>query len=252
MLEGEKFLYHSVLSLYINAGLLDPLAVCRRVETAWREGHAPLNAAEGFIRQIIGWREYVRGIYWLKMPDYREENRLDAKRALPDFYWTGETRMNCLSQCIVETKEEAYAHHIQRLMITGNFAMLVGVRPREVHEWYLAVYADAYEWVELPNTIGMSQYADGGLLGSKPYAASGNYINKMSNHCAECVYTVSRKTGEGACPFNALYWDFLVRNRDRLGENHRLGRVYSTWDRMDEDRKRAYRDHAAAFLADLS
>ncbi|MCG8394986.1 MAG: cryptochrome/photolyase family protein, partial [Pseudomonadales bacterium] len=170
MLTGERFLYHSVLSHYITAGLLDPLAVCRRVEVAYRDGAAPLNAAEGFIRQIIGWREYVRGIYWLKMPDYVDRNFFAADRPLPEFYWTGETDMACLRAAITPTREDAYAHHIQRLMVTGNFAMLAGVDPREVHEWYLAVYADAYEWVELPNTLGMSQFADGGLLGSKPYA----------------------------------------------------------------------------------
>ena len=179
MLQDERFLYHSVLSLYINAGLLDPLAVCWRVEAEYHAGRAPLNAAEGFIRQIIGWREYVRGIYWLKMPDYLNLNFFAADRPLPAFYWTAETEMACLRAAIMQTKEEAYAHHIQRLMVTGNFAMLAGVDPRQVHEWYLAVYADAYEWVELPNTLGMSQFADGGLLGSKPYAASGNYINSI-------------------------------------------------------------------------
>ena len=251
MLTGEPFLYHSVLSLYINAGLLDPLAVCRRVEAAYRDGRAPLNAAEGFIRQIIGWREYVRGIYWLKMPDYVDRNFFDADRPLPDFYWTGETDMACLRAAITQTKEEAYAHHIQRLMVTGNFAMLAGVDPREVHEWYLAVYADAYEWVELPNTLGMSQFADGGLLGSKPYAASGNYINRMSDYCRTCRYDVKQKTGDDACPFNPLYWDFLARNAERLRGNPRLAQIYRTWDRMDDDKQTAYRDSAARFLARL-
>ncbi|MEL7429394.1 MAG: cryptochrome/photolyase family protein, partial [Pseudomonadota bacterium] len=176
MLTGERFLFHSLLSPYINCGLLDPLKVCQRIEKAYRDGKAPLNAAEGFIRQIIGWREYVRGIYWLKMPDYVKRNFFEADRDLPDFYWTGKTDMKCLSEAINQTREEAYAHHIQRLMITGNFAMLIGVDPHQVHEWYLAVYADAYEWVELPNTLGMSQFGDGGTLGSKPYAAGGNYI----------------------------------------------------------------------------
>ena len=251
MLTDERFLYHSVLSLYINAGLLDPLAVCRRVETEYLNGHVPLNAAEGFIRQIIGWREYVRGIYWLKMPEYVTENFFGAERPLPEFYWTGDTDMACMRAAIVQTKEEAYAHHIQRLMITGNFALLAGVDPREIHEWYLMVYADAYEWVELPNTLGMSQFADGGLLGSKPYAASGNYINRMSDYCGSCRYDVKKKTGEGACPFNPLYWDFLVRNESRLRGNLRLGNVYRTWDRMDDAKQAEYRTSAAAFLQAL-
>ena len=251
MLADERFLYHSVLSLYINVGLLDPLDVCRRVEDAYKSGHAPLNAAEGFIRQIIGWREYVRGVYWLNMPGYTEHNFFDAKRPLPDFYWTGDTEMACLKAAITQTLEEAYAHHIQRLMITGNFAMLAGVDPHEVHEWYLAVYADAYEWVEAPNTIGMSQFADGGLLGSKPYAAGGNYINKMSDYCDGCKYDVKKKTGEGACPFNALYWDFLVRNKSKLGDNPRLGRICQNWDRMNKKKQKAYRESATAFLKTL-
>ena len=252
MLRDERFLYHSILGLYINAGLLDPLAVCRRVEQAYRAGRAPLNAAEGFIRQIIGWREYVRGIYWLKMPEYRERNFFAASGDLPGFYWTGETDMACLEAAISQTKEEAYAHHIQRLMVTGNFAMLAGVDPKQVHEWYLAVYADAYEWVELPNVLGMSQFADGGLLGSKPYAASGNYISKMSDYCGACRYDVKQKTGEKACPFNPLYWDFLVRNEDKLRGNPRLAQVYRTWDRMADEKKAAYRESAARVLESLS
>lgn len=248
MLEGEPFLYHSVLAQYINAGLLNPLAVCRRVERAYYDGHAPLNAVEGFIRQIIGWREYVRGIYWLKMPGYTSENFLEAKRSLPEFYWTGETDMACMAAAIMQTRDEAYAHHIQRLMVTGNFALLAGIDPHAIHIWYLAVYADAYEWVEAPNVIGMSQFADGGLLGSKPYAASGNYINKMSNHCGTCRYDVKQKTGGDACPFNSLYWDFLIRNKGKLRGNPRLAQIYRTWDRMGNDKKRAYLDSARAIL----
>ena len=211
-------------------------------------GTAPVNAVEGFVRQIIGWREYVRGLYWLKMPDYRDMNFLGADRPLPAFYWTGETDMECLKAAIGQTKRLAYAHHIQRLMVTGNFAMLAGCSPQAVHEWYLIVYADAYEWVELPNTLGMSQFADGGLMASKPYAASGNYISKMSDHCGNCRYFVSKKTGEGACPFNALYWDFLARNEHKLKGNPRMGQMYATWSRMGEDRQREYRDSAKAFL----
>jgi len=252
MLKDEPFLYHSLLSFYINIGLLNPLDVCKRVEKEYLEGRTPLNAAEGFIRQIIGWREYVRGIYWLKMPAYVEQNFLNAKRALPDFYWTGETDMACLRATITQTKQEAYAHHIQRLMITGNFALLLGVAPKEVHEWYLLVYADAFEWVELPNTLGMSQFADGGLLASKPYGASGNYINKMSDYCGDCKFDVKRKTGERACPYNYLYWDFFARNEKKLQNNARLSFVYRTWNKMDDEKKHEYRLSAAEFLKDFS
>ncbi len=251
MLENESFMYHSVLAQYLNAGLLAPLEICRRVEAAYYSGDVPLNAAEGYIRQIIGWREYVRGIYWLKMPTYTDANFLEATRPLPAFYWTGDTDLACLAAAISQTKREAYAHHIQRLMVTGNFALLVGVNPHALHEWYLAVYADAYEWVEAPNTIGMSQFADGGFLGSKPYAASGNYINKMSNYCGNCRYDVKQKAGPDACPFNALYWDFLIRNQNKLGGNARLRQVFSTWDKMDEAKKKSYRDSAGRFLNDL-
>lgn len=251
MLTGEKFLYHSILSLYMNVGLLCPLDLCRRVEVEYRRGCVPLNAAEGFIRQIIGWREYVRGIYWLKMPGYTDGNFLEAKRPLPDFYWTGETDMACIRAAVGQTREEAYAHHIQRLMVTGNFALIAGIDPKAVHVWYLAVYVDAFEWVEAPNTIGMSQFADGGLLGSKPYAASGNYINKMSDYCRGCRYDVKARTGPGACPLNALYWDFLDRNVAKLKGNPRLGQIYATWSRMSEGDRDAVRRSAAAFLDTL-
>jgi deoxyribodipyrimidine photolyase-related protein len=251
MLTGERFLYHSVLSLYLNAGLLDPLDLCRQAEAAWRDGHAPLNAVEGFVRQIIGWREFVRGIYDLNGPDYVRRNHLGAGRRLPDFYWTGETDMACVAEAVTQTREEAYAHHIQRLMVTGNFALLAGIDPAEVHEWYLAVYADAYEWVEAPNTVGMSQFADGGVVGSKPYAASGSYIDRMSDYCGGCRYDVKTRAGEGACPFNPLYWDFLVRNRDTLGANPRLAQIYRNWDRMAQEKRAAARSSAADILASL-
>ncbi len=252
MLTDEKYLYHSITAQYLNLGLLHPLEICRQVEIAYRDGHVPLNAAEGFIRQIIGWREYVRGIYWLHMPAYADTNYLEAQKPLPDFYWTGETDLACLRAAITQTKEDAYAHHIQRLMVTGNFAMLLGVAPKEIHKWYLAVYADAYEWVELPNTIGMSQFADGGILGSKPYAASGNYINKMSDYCSSCAYDVKKKTGPEACPFNALYWDFLVRNEKKLAKNPRISRVYRTWNKMSLSKRKEYRDSAASFMARIA
>ena len=251
MLAGEPFLYHAVLSAYINTGLLDPLAVCRRAEAAWTAGHAPINAVEGFIRQVIGWREYVRGIYWREGPDYVRRNALGAYRPLPDFYWTGDTDMACLAAAIGQTRREAYAHHIQRLMVTGTFALIAGIDPHALHEWYLAVYIDAFEWVEAPNTIGMSQFADGGLLGSKPYAASGAYIDRMSDYCSGCRYDVKDKTGPNACPFNALYWDFLDRNAGTLRNNPRLGPVYRNWDRMEEEKRQAYRARAEAVLAGL-
>lgn len=252
MQDGNPFVFHSVLSIYINAGLLDPLETCRAVEQAFLAGRVPLNAAEGFIRQIIGWREYVRGIYWMAMPDYIDLNTFGADRMLPSFYWTADTDMACLKAALEQTRDEAYAHHIQRLMLTGNFAMLAGVSPRRIHEWYLSVYADAYEWVELPNTLGMSQFADGGIMASKPYASSGNYIAKMSNYCRGCRYDVRQKTGPDACPFNALYWDFLARNRAKLSKNPRIANAYRTWDRMAEDNRRAYRASADAFLRSLT
>ena len=251
MLLKEKFLSHAVLGLYINCGLLDALSVCRAVEAAYRAGRVPLNAAEGFIRQIIGWREYVRGIYWLKMPDYIVNNTLKATRPLPDFYWSGDTEMACVRACVVQTREEAYAHHIQRLMVTGNFALLAGIDPYEVHQWYLAVYADAYEWVELPNTLGMSQFADGGLLASKPYAASGAYIDRMSDYCKGCKFDVKAKNGANACPFNYLYWDFLVRHDARLRRNPRMAQMYRTYDKLADDRKMAIAQDAQRFLSNL-
>jgi deoxyribodipyrimidine photolyase-related protein len=235
MLADQPFLYHAVIAQYLNCGLLDPLAVCQQVERAYRTGQVPLNAAEGFIRQIIGWREYVRGIYWLKMPGYERSNFFGHTRALPDFYWTGETAMACVKAAVTQTREHAYAHHIQRLMVTGNFAMLAGIDPHALHEWYLSVYADAYEWVELPNTVGMSQFADGGLLASKPYAASGAYINRMSNYCGACRYEVKQRTGPDACPFNALYWDFIARHRDKIGKNPRMAQMVRTYDNFAPD-----------------
>lgn len=249
MVRGEPYLRHSLLSAYINAGLLYPLEVCRAAEAAFRAGRAPLNAAEGFIRQILGWREYVRGVYWRFMPDYVERNALGATEPLPRFYWSGETHMACMREALAHTHDHAYSHHIQRLMITGNFALLAGIDPKAVHEWYLGVYADAYEWVEAPNTIGMALHADGGLLASKPYAASGNYIRRMSNFCEGCAYDPSVSTGERACPFNALYWDFLARHRSRFGGNARMPYVYATWDKMGTDKQAALRRQAASHIA---
>ncbi|WP_432768509.1 MAG: cryptochrome/photolyase family protein [Sphingopyxis sp.] len=251
MLAGEPWLYHSVIALYLNVGLLDARAVCWRVEAAWRAGNVPINAAEGFIRQILGWREYVRGIYWREGPDYARRNALEAHHPLPDFYWSADTHMACMRACIEQTRDTAYAHHIQRLMVTGNFALLAGIDPHAVHLWYLAVYADAYEWVELPNTVGMSQFADGGLLASKPYAASGAYIDRMSDYCAGCRYDVKAKAGAGACPFNRLYWPFLIRHQPRLAGNPRLSPMYRTLARWDAGRRAALVADGAECLREL-
>ena len=252
MLRDNRFLYHALISPYLNIGLLSPMEVCEAAEAAYRDGHAPINAVEGFIRQIIGWREYVRGIYFHEGPDYPRRNGLNHQRKLPWLYWGGETHMLCLSKAVEQTRDEAYAHHIQRLMITGNFALLAGVNPAEVHDWYLRVYVDAFEWVEAPNTVGMSQFADGGVIASKPYVSSGAYINRMSDYCKSCHYSVTKKTGEGACPFNLLYWDFLTRHRERFENNPRMAQMYRTWDRMDEDRRKTVLKEAGAFLDRLS
>ncbi len=251
MLAGAPFMYHALVSFYINAGLLDPLDVCRRAEAEWQAGRAPLNAVEGFIRQIIGWREYMRGIYFLSGPDYVHRNALGHSATLPALFWGAPTKMTCVGAVVAQTREHAYAHHIQRLMITGNFALLAGIDPYQVHEWYLAVYADAYEWVEAPNVIGMSQFADGGLLGSKPYVSSGNYIDKMSDYCKSCAYKVKDKTGPDACPFNTLYWHFLDRHRDRFAANPRMGNMYGTWDRMDLGKRGVILAEAGAWLVRL-
>jgi deoxyribodipyrimidine photolyase-related protein len=239
MAEGQPWMWHGLIATSINLGLLDPLDVCRRAEAVYRAGAAPLNAVEGFIRQIIGWREFTRGVYWLKVPEYRHRNALDADRILPWFYWSGETDMACVADVVATSRTNAYAHHIQRLMVTGNLAMMLGVHPDAVDDWYMTVYADAYEWVEMPNTRGMATFADGGIVGSKPYAASGAYINKMSDYCGACRYDVKGKSGDGACPFNRLYWGFLERNRGRLRDNIRLAMPYRTLDGFGEARRAA-------------
>ncbi len=251
MAQAEPFVFHALLSPYLNVGLLQAREVCVAAERAFRAGQAPLNATEGFIRQILGWREYVRGIYWLEMPAYAQTNALSAQRPLPWFYWSGETAMNCLATTIADTRRHAYAHHIQRLMVTGNFALLAGIRPDEIEAWYLAVYCDAFEWVELPNVHGMVMHADGGLLASKPYAASGAYIDRMSDYCGRCAFDPKIKTGPGACPFNVLYWNFLIENRATLGRNPRLAMPYKTLDRMPADRTATIAREATAFLDSL-
>lgn len=251
MVTGEPYLYHSLISSYLNAGLLLPLEICQMAEKAYRTGKAPLNAVEGFIRQILGWREYVRGIYWLHMPEYGEMNYFNATEPLPWFYWSAETKMNCVAQAVRHTRDHAYSHHIQRLMVTGNFALLAGLDVKQVQEWYLAVYSDAYEWVEMPNTLGMSLFGDGGIMGSKPYAASGKYIGKMSNFCDRCPYNPDESITENACPFNALYWDFMARNQAKLKQNHRLPFVYATWEKFGKEKQEAIRAKAAEIITDM-
>ncbi len=246
MSEGQPWMWHGLISTSLNLGLLDPLDICRRAEAEYRAGRAPLNAVEGFIRQILGWREFVRGIYWLKVPEYRERNFLDADRTLPWVFWSGETDMACVADAVASTRDHAYAHHIQRLMVTGNLAMLLGVHPDALDDWYMTVYADAYEWVEMPNTRGMATFADGGIVGSKPYAASGAYIDRMSDYCGPCRYDVKAKAGEGACPFNRLYWGFLERNRDRLRDNVRLAMPYRTLENFGPEKRKALLAEAEA------
>ncbi len=251
MLKGEPYLNHSLLSSYINAGLLYPLEICRKAQAQYRKGNVSLNSAEGFIRQILGWREYVRGIYWLKMPEYAELNYLGASRPLPALYWGAKTNMRCVSEAVSHTQEHAYSHHIQRLMVTGNFALLAGLDVKEVQEWYLAVYSDAYEWVEMPNTLGMALFGDGGFMASKPYVASGKYINKMSNFCKNCYYNPNDMLGEKACPFNALYWDFIARHRSKLNSNQRLTFVYKVWDKFTDSKQEDIRTKAKTILKSI-
>lgn len=246
MWPDDPWLYHAHLSAALNLKLLNPREVVAAAEQAWRRGQAPLASVEGFIRQILGWREYVRGIYWTQMPGYATRNRLDARLDLPGWYWTGDTDMACLRDALAQTLSHGYANHIQRLMVTGLYALLLGVQPQQVHAWYLAVYVDAVEWVELPNTLGMSQYADGGLMGSKPYVASGKYIDKMSPHCRNCRFDPAQRSGERACPFTTLYWDFLMRHEAMLAQNPRMALQVKNLARLDDAEKQAVRDQAAA------
>ncbi len=252
MLQGDPFLSHSLISPYLNLGLLDPLEVCKLAEAAYHAQRAPIEAVEGFIRQIIGWREYMRGIYLLQGPAYLTRNALNAQGKLPATYWGGPTKMACLKAAVGQTQTHAYAHHIQRLMVTGNFALLAGVAPAAVHEWYLSVYIDAVEWVCAPNTLGMSQFADGGVIASKPYISSGAYISRMSDYCKGCAYDVAAKTGEGACPFNSLYWHFLHRHRARFSSNARMGQMYRVWDNFAPDHRERVLAGADAVLAKLA
>ncbi|POA27701.1 MULTISPECIES: cryptochrome/photolyase family protein [unclassified Pseudomonas] len=251
MASDEPFLFHARISAALNIGLLDLRQLCSDVESAYWAGRIALNAAEGFIRQLIGWREYVRGVYWLKMPNYELGNAFGNDRPLPEFYWTGATQMNCMRQAIGQSLQHAYAHHIQRLMVTGNFALLAGIAPSQICEWYLAIYMDAFDWVELPNTLGMVMHADGGYLGSKPYCASGQYINRMSDYCRSCAYKVSESTADNACPFNALYWHFLMRHGEQLRGNQRMAMMYKNLDRMPPARQEALWQRGQNLLARL-
>lgn len=244
MHSGATRMFHSLLSFALNSKMLDPREVVAEAEDAWRSGHAPLPAVEGFIRQILGWREYVRGVYWANMPGYGEHNVFGHALDLPRWFWDGNTRMRCLAQAIGQSLEDAHAHHIQRLMVIGNFALLAGCDPVQVHEWYLGIYVDAYEWVEMPNTLGMSQFADGGLMATKPYVSSAAYINRMSDYCKGCHYEHKARLGERACPFNALYWDFFERHRERLAGNQRLAMVYRQLERMDDQERAALQTRA--------
>ncbi len=246
MWPGEPWLYHSQLSAALNLKLLNAREVVAAAEAAYREGHVPLQSAEGFIRQILGWREYVRGIYWTQMPSYIERNALNAQQDLPAWYWTGQTDMACMKDAISQTLAHGYAHHIQRLMVTGLYALLLGVHPRQVHEWYLAVYVDAVEWVELPNTLGMGQFGDGGLMASKPYAATGKYIQRMGGPCANCRYDPALREGDQACPFTTLYWHFLMRNEPLLKNNVRMALQLKNLTRMTSEQRQAVQARAEA------
>jgi deoxyribodipyrimidine photolyase-related protein len=246
MWPGDPWLYHAHLSAALNLKLLNPREVVAAAEAAYRDGRAPLASVEGFIRQILGWREYVRGVYWTQMPAYLERNTLDAQQDLPAFFWTGATDMACLRDALAQTLEHGYAHHIQRLMVTGLYALLLGVQPRQVHAWYLAVYVDAVEWVELPNTLGMSQYADGGVMGSKPYIATGKYIQRMGPHCQGCRYDPAQRSGDTACPFTTLYWDFLMRHEAALAMNPRMALQVKNLARLSDAQKQAVQARAAA------
>ena len=246
-------IFHSRISFALNTKMLHPLEVVRKSLDYWNDHKESIDIAqiEGFIRQIIGWREYMRGIYWAKMPEYAGLNYFEHQGPLPKWFWTGETKMACLSHAISQSLEFAYAHHIQRLMLTGNFALLAGIHPDEVDEWYLGIYIDAIEWVEITNTRGMSQYADGGIVGTKPYVSSANYIDKMGSYCKDCYYDKKIKTGPRACPFNSLYWHFYDRHRSLLSKNPRIGMAYRTWDRMDSTKKADLLSQAETYLNQL-
>jgi len=245
-------LFHSLLSFALNTKMLSPAEVVARAEGAWHAQRAPLAAVEGFIRQILGWREFIRGVYWARMPEYAQSNTFDHQTPLPEWFWTGRTKMRCLAHAIGDSLENAHAHHIQRLMIIGNFALLAGLQPTALHQWYLGIYIDAFEWVEMPNTLGMSQFADGGLLATKPYVSSAAYIDRMSDYCKGCHYDRKAREGERACPFNSLYWDFFARNANKLASNPRLGMVYRHLEKMEGTALERLREKATALRSQLN
>ena len=251
MKSNEPFMFHSLLSAYLNSGLLDPMDCIEEAECRYRNNKAPLNSVEGFIRQIIGWREFIRGIYWSNMPHYKELNFFNNTNKLPSFFWDGNTKMHCIADVVDTTKKNAYAHHIQRLMVTGNFAMLSGISPNDICDWYLSVYIDAYEWVELPNTLGMATFSDGGVVGSKPYAASGKYINRMSNYCSSCEYNPKNTIEDDSCPFNYLYWNFLMKNQGLLSKNPRMGLIYNTLSKFQEPFKEKVKRKSDIFFKEI-
>ncbi len=253
MWAGEPFLYHALISSSMNLKLLNPGEAIEAAEQAWRKDgeRAPIAAVEGFVRQILGWREFIRGVYWREMPGYRDLNHFEHDIPLPGFFWNADTPMNCLAQAFGDTLDNGYAHHIQRLMVIGNYATLTGLDPQAVCDWYLGIYVDAVEWVELPNTLGMALHGDGGIVGSKPYVASGSYINRMSNYCSDCTYDVTARSGDGACPFNSLYWDFLARHREEMSSTPRMRMVLKNLDRWSAEEVEAIQEHARAHRKSL-
>lgn len=248
----EPYLFHSLVSFALNTKMLHPREVIDAAQQAYQSGTAPLTAVEGFIRQILGWREYVRGVYWSQMPGYTSANALNHQTPLPDWFWTGNTRMQCLQQSIGQSLEHAYAHHIQRLMVIGNFSLLAGIDPQALHHWYLGVYIDAFEWVEAPNTLGMSQFADGGLLATKPYVSSAAYVGRMGNYCKGCHYNPKERLGNNACPFNALYWDFFERHAARFEKNPRIGMAYRQLAKMTPHERSDIREQAIFWRDNLN
>jgi deoxyribodipyrimidine photolyase-related protein len=242
----EKFLFHSRLSFAMNAKIIAPKEVINAVLDYYYEHSSQIDISqvEGFIRQILGWREYMRGIYWKEMPEYAQMNSLENKNPLPDFFWTGKTKMNCLKHAIGQSLDEAYAHHIQRLMIIGNYALLTQIDPDEVDKWYLGVYIDAIQWVEITNTRGMSQFADGGIVATKPYVSSANYINKMGNYCTKCDYSHTKKIGENACPFNSLYWNFLDEKKEHFNNNNRMAMMMNLLHKKDKNELQELKNRA--------
>lgn len=251
MHKDQARMFHSLISFGLNTKMLNPNEVIKKIEKSYNNNQISINTAEGFIRQILGWREYIRGYYWSNIPSLQSDNYFNHQLAVPSWFWNSKTRMNCLKYTISQSLENAYAHHIQRLMVVGNFSLLVGINPKSLHEWYLGIYIDAFEWVEMPNTLGMSQYADGGKLASKPYVSTANYVNKMSNYCEGCHYLKNEKIGEKACPFNSLYWNFFSINAEKLGKNPRLGIVYKQLRDMDSDLFKDVQSQARQYIQNI-